>query len=272
MKSFQQKKPAQRQRLFRGLAGSPLAQTLTAKPVTPPSAQAQATVDSLMEAVRVGTPGQTKEILREAFDESEPTTDSPTPKRDRGRPRKWNNDAERKRTERATAKQRLANLLQHFDLKLDSLIPSGLKTKYQITVATYRELLALEGIESRVLKEIHRDLKLIGKIKVLPKPKSLADLAREQKIDDETGGRGAGMLLSDAPQGKGRLSTGEFGSKKADTIRGLQETEKQSLSKPDESFEPGDLIGVPMSIVRFPDGDRRRVRPKGYGPHNGEEE
>jgi hypothetical protein len=226
--------------------------------------QTQAAVASLMEAVgNAKTEKQVKQILHVALGEQ-------PPKPGRGRPRKWKDDAERKRAERAKANQDLATLLRYFKLDLESPIPPGLKTKYQITVGTYRQLLGLDGVEAKVLKEIARELKLIGKIIPIKSPKSVEELTREQEIDDATNGRGAGMLITDAPGGKGRVLTGSFGSTKADMARGLREARRQRLSKPFDAPEPGELIGVPTSTMGsevFQAEDRRRgYDTQGQGP------
>jgi len=271
-KPILRKPPAKR--LFSGMAGSPLArneQDLQKPAITvmelepepeipnvrlePPKSavtQAQEIVLSLMEAVDEveGTSyhdrdEKVRQVVRDTF--SSPGPEIPA-KRGRGRPRKYSGvtvqqrDAERKRLARSKANLRLVQLLRHFELEVTSQIPPGLKTTYGLEVNTYRELLDSERVQTKVIKEIIRDLKMIGAIKT---PTS----------DSES----AGKFMTDAPSRKGKLIYID----NPDAVHGKRQLREQDLSKP--TGNPEHNFVLPGHMER-PTGDRRRVRPKGRGP------
>ncbi len=243
------------------LVGLPPDESETSAPISAPGsiAQTQVTLINLMEAVNAvegvndrDTDEKVKQVLRDTFSPPTPGPEMPV-KRGRGRPRKYSGETvqdrerERKRVARSKANQRLAELLRHFELEVTSQILPGLKTKYGLEVNTYRELLDSERVLTKVVKEIIRDLKMIG---VMKTPAS----------DSES----AGKFMTDAPSRKGKLVY----SNKPDVIHGKREQQERDLSKPTGDPEhnfvlPGDL--EPTT------GDRRRVRPKGRGSDSDEE-
>lgn len=263
--SGQQKRPAIR--LFSGLVGSPLSWTAQFVEPTVSPTQTAETVSALIEDVAAA---KTDEQVKQAFQNNL----SPSPvKRGRGRPRKYEGatvqerDAKRKRVQRTRAKSKLAQLLRHFDLEVSSVIPPGLKTRYEIEVNTYRELLESEHVQTKVLKEITRDLKMIGKI---PSP---------SPVNKETGLPllSNGRYLTDAPSGKGLLTL----SGDTAEIYDVREQQERGLSRPgdedrflDAFSSGGTLEDLPDSYLKsllgirdeLPTGDRRKVRPEGDGP------
>ncbi len=229
----------------------------TPAPATSGIAQVQQTVDAVMDAARgvieeyaPERDRQVKDAVKNVFS---PAPVEPPVKRGRGRPRKYSGgtvqerERNRKRDERDKAKSKLAKLLEHFELKLDSVIPSGLKTKYGIDVDTYRELLDSERTQTKVFKEITLDLKMIGAIKTPGK-------------DSDS----AGKFLTDAPHGKGKLVL----SGKPGEIHGLRQSRERGLSKPDDRAD--DNFVPPESLLsdtaELPAGDRRKTAPTGHGP------
>lgn len=252
--SGQQKRPAIR--LFSGLAGSPLSWTPQfVEPIVSPTQTAANTVTALMEDIAAAkTDEQVKQALQNNL--------SPSPvKRGRGRPRKYvgatvqERDAERKRVQRRRAKSKLAKLLKHFDLEVSSVIPPGLKTKYEIEVETYRELFESERVQTKVLKEVTRDLKMIGKI---PSPSPVNKKTGLPLLSN-------GRYLTDAPGGKGELI---FSGDLAE-IYGVREQQERGLSKPGDGLEdlPDSYVKSLLGIRHeLPTGDRRKVRPEGHGP------
>ncbi len=244
------RKPIQRAFTRRLVGLLPEPEEIPVQPAQSSIAQAQATVGRLMEAVAAAqTKEEEKQAVRDSFAPAQIQPAAVPVKRGRGRPRlyagvtKLERDRERKRDQRARAKSKLAQLLKHFELGLTSQIPPGLKTKYEIEVNTYRELLESEKVQTKVLKEITRDLKMIGAIKT-PTRTNMS----------------LGMFITDAPHGKGKLISGGFASKKIDITLGMREEEARQLSG--DSFDPED----PMCY-----GDRRRAYPPGAGPDNDEE-
>jgi hypothetical protein len=160
-----QRRPVQRafSRRLVGLPSEPEEHPVQAEPSQSAINQAQETVNRLIDAVSVATTNtQVKKAVQVGL--------SPTVKRRRGRPRLYSGttvqqrDAERKRVSRIRANEKLAALLRHFELELDANIPPGLKAKYGIEVDSYRELLASDRVQTKVVKEVIRDLKMIGKI------------------------------------------------------------------------------------------------------------
>src|ERR1700676_2213109 len=170
-------------------------------PVTTDVAQVQRTVDAVMDAARGISEDyaperdrQVKQAVSEVFSPGPIPVETAPVKHGRGRPRKYagetvqERERNRKRDERDKAKSKLAKLLEHFALKLDSVIPPGLKTKYGIGVNTYRELLDSERTQSKIFREITLDLRMIGAMKTPGK-------------DSDS----AGKFMTDAPHGKGKL-------------------------------------------------------------------
>jgi hypothetical protein len=51
----------------------------------------------------------------------------------------------------------------------------------------------------------------------------VAETVREQRIDQKTGSRGAGMNMPEAPHGRGRVETGGYSSTKIDVVDGHHE-------------------------------------------------
>jgi len=236
------------------LAGFPPDEPVTPAPILVPSSivQVQTTVSALMEAVAAvegvndkDTNEKVKQVVRDTFSPSVP--EAPV-KRGPGRPRKYagetvqERERNRKRDERSKANLRLVQLLRHFGLEVTSQIPPGLKTKYGLEVNTYRELLDSERVLTKVVREIIRDLKMIGAIKT---PTS----------DSES----AGKFMTDAPSRKGKLIYID----NPDAVHGKRQLREQDLSKP--TGDPEHNFVLPGDIER-PAGDRRRVRPKGRGP------
>jgi hypothetical protein len=187
-----------------------------------------------------------------------------SPPKKRGRPVKYASDEERraadtlrKRKARARAKSTLVGLLRCFKLKVDSLIPPGLRSKYDIEVTTYRELLENENVQAKVFKEIVRELKMIGAINNPPSTRM-----------------SAGRFMTEAPQGRGELVVTD----NVETIDGVRTAEHRSLSKPEEFSEESNYgPDIPTSSLD-PEklnitvaGDRRRKRPGGQGPRDDEE-
>jgi hypothetical protein len=230
--------------------------------VIPDVAQVQETVDAVIDAARHVTEEyaperdrQVKDAVNNAFSPG-PVETTPL-KRGRGRPRKYIGDTvqererNRKRDERDKAKSKLAKLLGHFELKLESEIPPGLKTKYEIKVQTYRELLDSEQTQTKAFKEIIRDLRMIGAMKTPGK-------------DSDS----AGKFMTDAPHGKGKLVL----SGKPGEIHGLRQSRERGLSKPDDRAD--DNFVPPESLLsdtaELPAGDRRKTAPTGHGPDDQE--
>ena len=247
-------------RAFSGrLVGLPPDESVVAAPVSGPNAvvQAQQIVATLLDAVQGVTARyaperdeQVRQAVRQTF--------SPSEKRRRGRPQKYagvtveERERNRKRVERARAKNKLTKLLAHFELQLDSTIPPGLKQKYGINVDSYRELLGSERVEAKVLKEITAELKMIGAI---PNPSPLNKKTGLPLMSN-------GQYLADAPEGKGKLIL----SGKPETIHGVRQQQDSDLSRPKDQEE---LLDIPESLLgndELPTGDRRKVRPKGNGP------
>ncbi len=236
------------------LAGFPPDEPVTPTPIPAPSSivQVQATVAALMEAVAAvegvndkDTDEKVKQVVRDTFSPSGP--EIPV-KRGPGRPRKYagetvqERERNRKRDKRSKANLRLVQLLRHFELEVTSQIPPGLKTTYGLEVNTYRELLDSERVQTKVIKEIIRDLKMIG---VITTPTS--------------GKLSAGKFMTDAPSGKGKLIYID----NPDAVHGKRQKREQDLSKP--TGNPEHNFVLPGDVER-PTGDRRRVRPKGRGP------
>jgi hypothetical protein len=243
------RRPVQRAftRRLVGLPPEPEQIPVQAEPTQSSIAQVRATVEQLMEAVAIA---KTNEQVKQAVQESFAPAQAAPAKRGPGRPRKYSGatvrerEAERKRTTRSKANLELVKLLRYFELDVTSQIPSGLKTKYGLEVNTYRELLDSEQVKTKVIKELFRDLKMIGAIKT----------ATSGKLS-------AGKFMTDAPHGKGKLVySGEPGH-----IYDLRQRREQDLSKPELDDGPA----MPASLLgndELPAGDRRRVRPKGHGP------
>jgi len=229
-----------------GLPPEPEEIPVQAEPTQSSIVQVQATVDQLMEAVAAA---QTEEEVAQAVQDTFTPEQFAPVKRGRGRPRKWKSEAERKRVTRGQARQELVKLLRYFELEVTSAIPPGLKAKYGLEVNTYRELLDSERVQTKVYKELFRELKMIGAIKT-----------------PTSGKLSAGKFMTDAPHGRGELVySGEPGH-----IYDLRQQREQDLSKPQQ----GDGPAIPTSLLgndELPTGDRRRVRPKGYGPDDAEE-
>jgi len=236
------------------LAGFPPDEPVTPAPILVPSSivRVRATVSALMEAVAAvegvndkDTDEKVKQVVRDTF--SSPGPETPV-KRGPGRPRKYTGETvqererNRKRDERSKANLRLVQLLRHFGLEVTSQIPPGLKTKYGLEVNTYRELLDSEQVMTKVIKEIFRDLKMIGAI-----------------TTPTSGKLSAGKFITDAPSGKGRLIYID----NPDAVHGKRQKREQDLSKP--SGNPEHNFVLPGDTER-PAGDRRRVLPKGRGP------
>jgi hypothetical protein len=192
------------------------------------------------------TDEKVKQVVRDTFSPAQ--LESTPAKRGRGRPRKYSGNTvqererERKRVARSKANRRLVELLGHFGLELTSEIPPGLKTKYGLEVSTYRELLDSERILTKVVKQIIRDLKMIGAMKT---PTSTAD--------------SAGKFMTDAPSGKGALV---YSDKPAE-IHGKREQQERDLSKPGDSE---DFLYTLPGEQEPTQGDRRPVRPAGAAP------
>jgi hypothetical protein len=90
-------------------------------------------VDHLLEAVAGATTNeQVKQAVHDTF--NPPQAPASSAKRGRGRPRKWTDEATRKRSERARAANNLAALLAKYDTTIDTEIAPGLKAKFGITV------------------------------------------------------------------------------------------------------------------------------------------
>jgi hypothetical protein len=248
------RKPVQRAftRRLVGLPPEPEQIPVQAEPAQSSIAHAQATVDRLMEAVAAA---KTNEKVKQAVQESFAPAQVAPVKRGRGRPRKYDGatvqerERNRKRVTRSKASLELAKLLRYFELEVTSAISPGLKTKYGLEVNTYRELLDSEKVKTKVIKDIFRDLKMIGAIKT---PTSC-------KLS-------TGKFMTDAPHGKGELVY----SDKPGHIHELRQQREKDLSKPEQSDGPA----MPSSLLgsdELPTGDRRRVRPKGHGPDDAEE-
>ena len=195
------------QRAFTGLVGLPPEPEETPVPAPAMSdvSQVQQIVDRVMDAAGAVTeqyaPTRDHQVRQAVHDAFSPSLSPVSVKRGRGRPRLYSGatvqqrDADRKRVQRMRAKAALAKLLEHFELKPDSAIPPGLKEKYDIQVGTYRELLESETTQAKVLKEVTRDLKMIGAI---PSPSA---------VNKQTGLplMSNGKYLKDAPHDKGEL-------------------------------------------------------------------
>lgn len=218
--TFQNKPPVRR--AYVGLAGSPLAQLSGAasKPTPDEVVQIVATLLEQVHEIDGSKKTANKQILKAVGTVLPPIRATTNQPKHRGRPRKWANDAERKRYERAKATTKLVTVLAYFELTSDSEIPPGLRTKYGTSAKTYAELLNDPKIETRVFEELVRDLKLIGKIKTKP---------------------GSGRFIQDAPRGRGKLITGGYDSAKVDKVIGVREAEARALSKPEDTAD--DLIG-----------------------------
>jgi hypothetical protein len=196
-------------------------------------AQAQAAVNSLMEAVgEANTELQVRQALAN-LSQKRP-----------GRPRKWANDGERKRVERAAQKQKLEQLLAHFGLALDTKIAPHLREKFKLIVETYRDLLNSDSLKVKLVRAVARDLK---------------EVFKQQRQNQASTGNG--KYLRGAPQGKGLLISGGYNSQKTDKIMGIREEEMVQLSGKDFEFDPMGTYG-----------DRRRVTPEGHGPDKGPED
>lgn len=188
-------------------------------------------VNNLIDAVAAaGTDEKVKQAVRDAFT-------PPAVKRRRGRPRIHVSDAERKRAERAKAAARLEVILGHFELTLDTAIPQALKMTYGIPCDTYRTLLRESRYEARAIKEITRELQMLGKVK--------------------PSGSGNGRYMTDAPAGRGELVVLAKPGKARDDARARE----RGLSKPGD-FEPE----LRDEVLEESMNDRRRKVPEGAGP------
>ena len=163
---------------------------------------------------------------------------SPAPKKSSGRPRRWKGDAEPKRHERADQRLKLEQLLEHFQLSLDTEIAPHLREEYQLTVRTYRQLLNTDKLKSKLVRAVAKDLK---------------EVFKEQKRNNQS--TGGGKFMRGAPRGKGLLHSGGYGSAEIDTISGIREEQMRQLSGKGFEFNP-------MSDAY---GDRRKVKPQGHG-------
>jgi hypothetical protein len=244
-------------RAFTGrLVGMPPEEVTSSVPVTPDVAQVLQTVNRVIDAagkVKLEYAPERDEQVRQAVSTALSPVEGAPVKRQRGRPRKYAGDTvqkrerNRKRDERDRAKSKLEKLLEHFELKLESEIPPGLKTKYEIEVNTYRELLDSDRVQAKMFKEITRELKIIGVIKT-PGSGQMSD----------------GKYMTDAPHAKGLLVL----SGKPETIHGLRQSRERGLSKPDDRAD--DNFAPPESLLsdgaELPAGDRRRAEPLGHGP------
>ena len=109
---------------------------------------------------------------------------------------------------------------------------------YGIPCDTYRKLLNESRYESRALKEITRELQMLGKVK--------------------PSGSGNGRYMTDAPAGRGELVVLAKPGRARDNAR----QRERELSAPGD-FE-ADLHGVAPDDSLA--GDRRRKMPDGAGP------
>lgn len=245
-----------------------------------PPTQAQETVQRLLETVeRVQTeyaPERDQQVREITSAILSPQKETPV-KRGRGRPRKYagdtvqERDRNRKHAEQEQAKAKLIRVLKHFELEWDSPIPPGLKTKYGLEVDTYRQLLEEAGKKemTSVFREITQDLKIIGKVVMMPpmnKKTGLALLSHGEYISDAPAGRGKLVLQPDPSEIHGVIQYREAslsGDKDAEEYLGLKEKDGEeylSISSPLSS----------ENVEKFGQGRRRKVKPEGYGP--GEDE
>jgi hypothetical protein len=266
-------------RLFSGVAGSPLAY-LNERPAvisieglpdrrttdenshsSRTSSKLQAAVTVLMEAVDVAeTDAEVREAVEAAFSETK------QPLKAHGRPRKWASDAERKKSERDREAINLQTLLFRFGILSDTPIPPGLKAKFGVTCETFDQLLKQEGVAAKVFKDFVRALKIIGLVRRNRKGVYRDSGPSTGNCDFVAAGNGneaPAMIMQDAPQGRGKVITGGYGSRSTENSNsieemiGIREERSRALSKPgDEDFQAS--------------GDRRKVQPQGHGPDESE--
>ena len=245
------RKPVQRafSRRLVGLPPEPEDIPAQVEPAQTSVTHAQSTVAQLMDAVASAmTDEQVKQALHQTFS---PKVQE-APRRTRGRPRLWSSDAERKRAERATAVKHLEQLLDHFKLKLETRIAPKLREQFELDAETYAELLRSDRIKQKLVDAIRKDLK---------------QAHRELRQDQQS--TSGGLYMRGAPQGKGKLVSGGYDSKKIGIVVGIREEQEHGLSKPDSSQEETYNFVLPGD-KELPTGDRRRVRPRGSAPDDEE--